>query len=98
MVHSHFLPGCENQASVWSLLGVRSTVNFWSVIYFPCLSKVCSMLHHGSVQQVHTAEKVKFSIKDFFSKCDQTAVSCGFGHIYWRNPLMENFIFCAGSE
>ena len=21
-------------------------------------------------------------IKDFFSKCDQTAVSCGFGHIY----------------
>ena len=26
-----------------------------------------------------TAQKMKFSIKDFFS-------NCGFGHIYWRNP------------
>ena len=23
------------------------------------------------------------------------AVSCGFSHIYWRNPLMESFTFCA---
>ena len=35
---------------------------------------------------------MKFSIKDFFSKCDQTvnvtksAVSCGFGHTYGRYP------------
>ena len=28
-----------------------------------------------------TTQKMKFSIKDFFSKCDQTA-DCGFGHIY----------------
>ena len=27
-----------------------------------------------------TAQKMKFSIKDFFSKCDQ--IHCGFGHIY----------------
>ena len=33
-----------------------------------------------------TPQKMKFSIKDFFSKYDQIAVSCGFGHIYWRNP------------
>ena len=33
-----------------------------------------------------TAVKVKFSINDFFSKCDQIAVYCGFGHIYWGNP------------
>ena len=32
------------------------------------------------------AQKMKFSIKDFFSKCAKSAVSCGFGHIYWRNP------------
>ena len=30
-----------------------------------------------------TAQKMKFSIKDFYSKCDQIS---GFGHIYWRNP------------
>ena len=29
-----------------------------------------------------TAQKMKFSIKDFFSKCEQTAISCGFVHIY----------------
>ena len=31
------------------------------------------------------AQTMKFSIKDSFNKCDQTAVSGGFGHIYWRN-------------
>ena len=36
----------------------------------------------------HTAKKkkkMKFSIKDLFSKCDdvtKSTVSCGFGHIY----------------
>ena len=42
-----------------------------------------------------TARKMKFSIKDFFSKCDQT---CKKRRI-WSNLLkkfwMENFIFCA---
>ena len=27
-------------------------------------------------------KKMKFSIKDFFSKCDQIRSNCGFGHIY----------------
>ena len=30
----------------------------------------------------NTAQKMKFSIKDFFGKCDQTAVYSVFGHIY----------------
>ena len=29
-----------------------------------------------------TAQKMKFSIKDFFSIFDQIAGNCGFGHIY----------------
>ena len=29
-----------------------------------------------------TAQKMKFSIKDFFSKYDQIR----FGHSYWKNP------------
>ena len=33
---------------------------------------------------VNTAQKMKFSITDFFSKCD-FSVTCGFGHIYWKN-------------
>ena len=30
-----------------------------------------------------TAQKMKFSIKNFVSKYDQ--IRTGFGHIYWRN-------------
>ena len=32
--------------------------------------------------QSNTAQKMKFSIKDFFSKCDQIRRKCGLGHIY----------------
>ena len=31
---------------------------------------------------INTAQKMKFSIKDFFSKCDKSAGNGGFGHIY----------------
>ena len=41
------------------------------------------------------AQKMKFSIKDFFSKCDQIRSF----QLIWSNllkkTLMENFIFCA---
>ena len=34
-----------------------------------------------------TAQKMKFSIKDFFSvNVTKSAGNCGFGHIYSRNP------------
>ena len=42
-----------------------------------------------------TAQKMKFSIKDFFSKCDQIR---SFLHIWshlLKKSLMENFMFCA---
>ena len=40
-----------------------------------------------------TAQKMKFSVKDFFSNVTKSAVSCGFGHIYWRNPSWKASIF-----
>ena len=33
-----------------------------------------------------------FSIEDLFNKI-QSAVSCGFGHIYWRNPQRKTSFF-----
>ena len=45
----------------------------------------------------HTAQKMKFSIKDFFSKCDQI---CSFLLIWshlLKKSLMENFILSAMS-
>ena len=31
-------------------------------------------------------KKMKLSIKDFFSKCDQIRRLLRFGHVNWRNP------------
>ena len=42
---------------------------------------------------IGTAQKMKFSIKDFFSKCNQSTWNCGFGHIYWRNPWWKTLFF-----
>ena len=39
----------------------------------------------------NTAQKMKFSIKDFFSKCDQIQI---WWHLLMKS-LMENFTFCA---
>ena len=36
-------------------------------------------------QKIVTAQKLKFYIQDFFSKCDQIAGSCRFGHMYCKN-------------
>ena len=37
---------------------------------------------------------MRISIKDFFSvNASKSAVSCGFGHIYWRNPLWKTSFF-----
>ena len=44
-----------------------------------------------------TAQKMKFSIKDFFSKCDQTHRNLRIWSHLLKKSLMENFIFCAVS-
>ena len=47
----------------------------------------------------HTAQKMKFSIKDLFRKCDQIRSFLGSFLRIWshllKKSLMENFIFCA---
>ena len=42
-----------------------------------------------------TAPKMKFSIKDFFSKCDQIRRKMRIWSHLLKKSLMENFIFCA---
>ena len=41
-----------------------------------------------------TAQKLKFSIKDFFSKCDQIGSFQRIWSHLLKKSLMENFIFC----
>ena len=42
-----------------------------------------------------TAQKIKFSINDFFSKCDQIRSFQRIWSLLLRKSLMENIIFCA---
>ena len=43
------------------------------------------------------AQKMKFSVKDFFSKCDQIRRKLRIWSHLLKKSLMENFIFCAVS-
>ena len=47
------------------------------------------MLKHASP----AAQKVKFTIKDFFSKCDQIRKKLRIWSHLLKKSLMENFIF-----
>ena len=42
-----------------------------------------------------TAQKIKFSIMDFFSKCDQICSLLWIWSHLLKKSLMKNFIFCA---
>ena len=50
------------------------------------------------MKQSITAQKMKFSIKDFFSKCDQIRKNLQIWSHLLKKSLMENFIFCAVYE
>ena len=45
----------------------------------------------------HTAQKMKFSTNDFFSKCDQIRSFLRIWSHLLQKSLMENFISCAVS-
>ena len=59
----------------------------------PCTCKV--NLAFFIIVVNYTAQKVKFSIKDFFSKCDQISSILRIWSHLLNKSVMENFIFCA---
>ena len=50
---------------------------------------------HSAILERYTAQKMKFSIKDFFSNCDQIRRNLRIWSHLMKKSLMENFIFCA---
>ena len=44
--------------------------------------------------EIETAQKMKFSIKEFFSKCDQIRRKLRIWSHLLKNSLMGNFIVC----
>ena len=46
------------------------------------------------VWETDTVQKMKFSITDFYSKCDQIRSFLRIWSHLLKKPLLENFIFC----
>ena len=65
------------------------------------INKLCNEKSNAGSQgaakgnDVDTAQKMKFSIRDFFSKCEQIRSFLRIWSHLLKKPLMENFIFCA---
>ena len=70
----------------WSILSISGRSMSWILVM-----QICNM------QIVPTGQKMKFSIKDFFSKCDQNRRKLWIWSNLLKKLLMENFIFCTVS-
>ena len=55
----------------------------------------CFERHNNTKALWQCTKKWSFPLRISSVNVTKSAVSCGFGHIYWRNPIIENFIFCA---
>ena len=62
-----------------------------SFIHFKSIN--LKLLRTTSNSRTNTAQKMKFSIKDFFSKCDQIRRKLRIWSDLLNKTLMENFIF-----
>ena len=60
-----------------------------------CVWKCCSNQWIMKILSQYTAQKINFSINDFFSKCDQIRNFLQIWSHLLKKYLMENFIFCA---
>ena len=57
--------------------------------------KLRSRRFNSQPKAYFTAQKMKFSIKDFFSKCDQIRMTMRIWSHLLKKSLMENFVICA---
>ena len=66
-------------------------------LHFLCSDKKQQVLNKN-VHGPKPAQKIKFSMKDFFSKCDQICRKLRIWSHLLKKSLMEKFIFCAVKE
>ena len=80
-----------------SVLSLKLNSNFYleKTLIWHYFNSACLIKFFSCKRMFTTAQKMKFLIKDFFSKCDQTHRSLRIWlHLLKKSP-MENFIFCA---
>ena len=79
------------------LLNILCTFNLRPVSteFIDWSNSVSVGLKYGHQGTRNTAQKIKFSIEDFFSKCDQIHCFLRIRSLLLKKSLMENFIFGA---
>ena len=78
-------------ALLWKVTKVIANFSDVNKLKYCDFGQLCAAsLLHGSF----TAQKMKFSIKDFFSKCDQIRRKLRIWSHLLKKSLMENFVFC----
>ena len=82
---------------IWSKLKIKTPERHHSGVFILAFEHVSQHFLVVLLLTI-TAQKMKFTIKDFFSKCDQIRRKLRiWSHLLTRS-LMENFIFCAAYE
>ena len=78
-------------SSLWVLV---SKTHFWRGYGLQTMLSHIFQIYLIFLNFLHCT-KMKFSIKDFFSKCDQIRKKRRIWSYFPKKSLMENFIFCA---
>ena len=87
-----------NSANCNHVLGLLFEIaDYFFTLYDPWKTQALSIEKLSKMQSElqNTAQKMKFSIKDFFSKCDQICRKLQIRSHLLKRSLIENFIFCA---
>ena len=80
-------------------MGIQKRQSFFDIIFIVC----CNYTSMALIQNVYfekinlTTQKLKFSIKDFFSKFDQIHSVLRIWSNLLKKSLTKNFAFCAVS-
>ena len=57
------------------------------------ISGVLILVCYASATHIHCTKKWSFPLRISSVNVTKSAVSCGFGHIYWRNPYWKTSFF-----
>ena len=67
-----------------------------NIVKYPTIAPIANITYIWYLLVMHgTAHTKKFSIKDFFSKCDQIRRKLQIWSHLLKKSLTENFMFCA---
>ena len=91
-----FRGGFCNQSIWFCFCNLPLTPIMYYMLVFPLVSilsrKCCKTLERT---EINNAQKMKFSVKDFSSKCDQIRRKSWIWSYFPKKSFMENFIFFA---